>query len=223
MVYFQSTWIIQSGFTSIKGQSGYYCSIHNPPFRVGCSRRQFLLFFLLSGIPPQPGPDFIWVASANCNSVENKMDSIRAFIASENVDILLIQESKLSGFVPSCDIGVQGFSSFRRDRNAKGGGLLTYVRNELHPTATAGVPNVPSELLAVDIHIGNDNDSVSILNMYCPPRNALGDKAAEFLDDLTTVIGGLGNQVVSAGDINVDFNSDISVSRSLKMFFRIWE
>ena len=59
-------------------------------------------------------PDKLIIAYLNINSIRNKFDSF-SFMVENNVDILLISETKLDDSFPSCQFKVRGFSIYRID------------------------------------------------------------------------------------------------------------
>ena len=79
----------------------------------------------------------------NINSVRNKFDSL-VNITNNNIDILMISETKLDSSFPVGQFLIHGFSEpYRLDRNSNGGGILLYIRED-----------VASELL----HTKNDSE-----------------------------------------------------------------
>ena len=51
---------------------------------------------------------------------------------SDNVDVLVITETKLDDSFPTGQFFIDGFSTpFRLDRNSRGGGILIYVREDI--------------------------------------------------------------------------------------------
>ena len=71
------------------------------------------------------------VGYLNINSVRNKLDALRE-IVSQNLDILMIAETKIDASFPTGQFTIEGFATpFRLDRNANGGGLLVYVRSDI--------------------------------------------------------------------------------------------
>ena len=96
-------------------------------------------------------PDKLIIAYLNINSIRNKFDSF-SFMVENNVDILLISETKLDDSFPSCQSIVRGFSMpYRYDRNSMGGGLLQYIRDD-----------IPNKLLKHDLGTNVENLSVEI-------------------------------------------------------------
>ena len=65
------------------------------------------------------------------NSIRNKLEYLK-YLMMENVDILLISETKLNDTFPVSQFMVGGFHTpYREDRNDDGGGLLLYVRDHI--------------------------------------------------------------------------------------------
>ena len=75
--------------------------------------------------------DKIILGTLNINSIRNTFSSL-AEIVSNNIDILVIQETKLDATFPEGQFLIPGFKKpFRRDRDKHGGGILIYVRNDI--------------------------------------------------------------------------------------------
>ena len=72
-------------------------------------------------------PYKLTIARLNVNSIRNKFDSL-SFMTENNVDIILIWETKLDNSFPSGQIKILGFSmSYLRNRDSMGGGILSYI------------------------------------------------------------------------------------------------
>ena len=75
--------------------------------------------------------DRLIIAHLNINSIRNKFEALSSFVT-DNIDILLISETKIDSTFPDGQFLITGFSTpFRKDRNANGGGLLLYVTNDI--------------------------------------------------------------------------------------------
>ena len=73
----------------------------------------------------------IIIGNLNINSIRNKIEDLKYLIA-ENIDILLISETKLNNAFPERQFLISGFQPpYREDRNEKCGGLLLYVREHI--------------------------------------------------------------------------------------------
>ena len=71
------------------------------------------------------------IAHLNINFLEPKFEGLKSLIK-DNVDILLISETKLDDTYPVGQFLIEGYSEpIRLDRNCHGGGLLFYMRSDL--------------------------------------------------------------------------------------------
>ena len=67
----------------------------------------------------------------NINSVRNKFD-LPGDIIKNNVDILMISETKLDSSFPNGQFQIHGYSEpYRFDRNGNGGGILVFIREDI--------------------------------------------------------------------------------------------
>ena len=71
------------------------------------------------------------IGHLNINSQRNKFKLMTHQIK-DNVDILMISETKLYESFPTRQFFMEGFSSPRRlDRNCNGGGIFLYIRKDI--------------------------------------------------------------------------------------------
>ena len=67
----------------------------------------------------------------NINSLAGKVEDLKELIQ-QNIDILLITETKLDECFPIQQFVINGYTCpYRIDRNINGGGVLIYVREDL--------------------------------------------------------------------------------------------
>ena len=67
----------------------------------------------------------------NINSVRNKFDLLSDIIKN-NIDILMISETKLDSSFPNGQFQIHGYSEpYRLDRNGNGGGILVFIREDI--------------------------------------------------------------------------------------------
>ena len=70
-------------------------------------------------------------AQLNVNSLRNKFDSLINMI-NNNIDILMISETKLDPSFPTGQFHIHGFCEpYRFDRNSSGGGILLYIPEDI--------------------------------------------------------------------------------------------
>ena len=81
------------------------------------------------------------IAQLNINSLRNKFSTLSA-MTKNNIDILLLSETKIDSSFPTAQFHIDRFTIYRCDRNENGGGLILYGRKD-----------VPSTLLKIDSEI----------------------------------------------------------------------
>ena len=70
----------------------------------------------------------------NINTLTNKFGQLHEF-CKDNLDILLITQTKLESSFPSAQFHIPGYCSpYRLDRNSHGGGILLYIRKPVEET-----------------------------------------------------------------------------------------
>ena len=78
-------------------------------------------------------PNRLIIAQLIINSLRYKFDSLVEILRS-NVDILLISEIKFDSSFPTAQFKIEGYATYRLDRNSDGGGILLYVREDIPST-----------------------------------------------------------------------------------------
>ena len=71
------------------------------------------------------------IGNLNINSLRFKFDQLKLLLI-DNIDILVLTESKLDESFPSQQFNIEGYlKPFRLDRNSKGGGVLIYIKENI--------------------------------------------------------------------------------------------
>ena len=81
------------------------------------------------------------LAHININSIRYKFDQL-VYGVKGKVNVLMITETKLDDSFPTMQFNIEGYYTFRLDRNEYGGGILLYVRDD-----------IPSKLLHLNYSI----------------------------------------------------------------------
>ena len=75
--------------------------------------------------------DRLIIAHLNINFLGSKYEPLRPLIK-ENIDILLVSETKLDDKYPKGQFKIDGYDKpIRLDRNKHGGGILFFIRDDL--------------------------------------------------------------------------------------------
>lgn len=95
-----------------------------------------------------------WViACLNINSLQNKFEEVRLWLATNAFDIFSIQETKIDSICPSSQFHVDGFNFYRRDRAKGGGGIVVYIRDNI-ATSRKKLTGKCVESMLFDMKIG---------------------------------------------------------------------
>ena len=71
------------------------------------------------------------IGHIDINSIRNKFEPLMRF-RNNNLDILMISETKIDDTFPDSQFLIEGFSvSYNLDRTAKGGGILLCIREDI--------------------------------------------------------------------------------------------
>ena len=118
---------------------------------------------------------------SNARSLFNKFDEIELRINQYKPSIIVFIETWLSDEVPDAAIALEGFSTFRNDRNSRGGGIVCYLRD--HFTATIFRVTTLSSCDSEHLCIYVQDFNLVVLAVYHPFwENSTADEA------LTTLI-----------------------------------
>ena len=113
--------------------------------------------------------DHLTIASLNINSIQYKFDQLKVIIQ-DNIDILIIQETKLDSSFADGQFYMEGYSPpFRKDRNAYGGGLLIYIKENI-PAKILKNNDLASDIEGIFIELNFKNDKWLLYGTYHPPN-----------------------------------------------------
>ncbi|MGK2940486.1 MAG: reverse transcriptase domain-containing protein [Immundisolibacter sp.] len=126
----------------------------------------------------------IKVIQININGITNKLAELTQLIQDQNADIITIQETKLTSAAKTPTIA--NYTAIRKDRgHNKGGGLLTYIKNDITFTESTIPQNInplSTEIQILNIHLSQAKQ-MHIANLYIPPRlSTINQHATEDTD-----------------------------------------
>ena len=98
----------------------------------------------------------IIIAHLNINSIRNKFNFLVEKI-NDNVDLLMVSETKLDDTFPTDQFIIDGFNApFRLDRNGNGGGIMLFVREGI-PAKFLSFATSPTEGFFVELNLRKKN------------------------------------------------------------------
>ena len=107
-------------------------------------------------------------AHLNINSIGNESDSL-ADIIKDNIDILMISETKVDDSFPNGQFLLDGFGTpFRLDRNRNGESIMLFIRNDI-PAKVISTDDRPIESFYVEL---NFRKKTWLLNCSHNPKHS---------------------------------------------------
>ena len=142
----------------------------------------------------------IVIAHLNINSLRNKFDLL-SDIVKDNIDILLISETKIDESFPISAFLLPGFSPpIRRDRNANGGGVLLYIRSDIPSRELHDIP-IPNDIECIFTEINLHKKKWLLISGYNPSKNLI-NRMLQFLGAGLEHYLPLYDNVILIGDFN---------------------
>ena len=151
------------------------------------------------------------IGHLNINSVRNKFEPLKKLIQC-NIDIFIITETKIDESFPTQQFEIEGYSTpYRLDRNANGGGILIFVREDI-PCRELKVNLSQAPIEGIFLEVNLRKTKWLLFGGYNPHKsniNAFLGTLGPILDHLMTKL----ENFILLGD----FNSEVKES-SLNQF-----
>ena len=141
----------------------------------------------------------------NINSIRNQFSALCDILKKAPLDILCVDETKLDDSFPDSQFKVDGyqFPPFRRDRNAKGGGKIVFIRNGLIVKRLQTFETKTAETICLELTI--NKKKWCVLFVYRQPRMAKNLFFEEMSKSLSQIINKYDNILIE-GDFNIDIS-----------------
>lgn len=127
------------------------------------------------------------IASWNANGLRNKVGEMINFMSDNNIDILMINETRLTDCVP---LNIKNYKCIRKDQTDGKRGLLMLVRNSIPHKEVKMSNDIALENICIKLA-----SDVYIIAAYMSPNKHYQAKDWDLLL-------GIGDKVIVAGDLN---------------------
>ena len=117
--------------------------------------------------------DHLNIMQWNANAISTKLVELKTQLHNADIDVCLIQESKLEKGNP--DPFVQGYVTMRADRKTRGRGLVALVRDSIKWEKLAINEKNGTEVASLRVKM-KKKEWVQITNVYCRPANSAGEE-----------------------------------------------
>ena len=145
----------------------------------------------------------IKIIHLNVQSLMNKMNQIRIFCSIILPHILCLTETWTRPDVDDIEIGITGYSMYRKDRaDQRGGGIIFYVSERLNYKTTIEDMNIDFEHLLLKVKHSISREFY-LMTMYIPP-NRVNDFKSKFRQDFESLSK---EELIITGDVNIDWHS----------------
>ena len=154
------------------------------------------------------------IGHININSLANKYEHIREVLNAAELDVLLLNETKLDESIPSTAFMVPDYYLLRRDRNSRGGGIAIYVNKSYRIVST----HIDRDFELVHLKLGFGKERCyHILATYKPPY----ERSLTYVRSLQSYMSKLNlldEDYFIVGDLNMNWLDD--KGKMLKLFCR---
>ena len=139
------------------------------------------------------------------------------------IHIIAITETWLDKKIEDAEVDIPGYKIYRKDRDADGGGVAVYVRNDLSVIRREDLEDPNLEGLWLEITLPKSRGF--LLGLYYRPPDSSdyldGDFMARFTD-VAELTSSEGKEILLVGDFNCDFSAKRLTSgcKQLKSLFR---
>ena len=135
----------------------------------------------------------------NCRSIYNKILEFWNLVDTYNPDIIIGTESWLREDIGNTEIFRADFTTFRRDRHTRGGGVFICVKNTL--TCSELWVDDDFEIIAVEVKGRDSKDTWEVIGIYRAPNEDV--RVIERLADRTGFLSNSMKQSIIGGDLNL--------------------
>ena len=140
------------------------------------------------------------IGQLNINSVRNKFSFLCSEI-SQNLDILLLSETKLDSSLPTGQFLMNGFRKpYRLDQCSNGGGLLLFIREDL-PSRELTEYKIPDKTECVFVEINIRKKKWLLCCLYNPHKNNISNHMHHLNKGLDVYLKNYDNLII-LGDLN---------------------
>ena len=158
----------------------------------------------------------ISLLSFNIATLPGKFDEFSYFIKCSNSDIIALNETRLDGTIPDCDVELDKYAVLRNDRKRDGGGVAMYLKKDAGFTYKVrnDLMSPELEIIAVEIMRCKAKPFI-VISWYRPP-----DTEVKKFDNLECILDQIeceNKDVILMGDVNCDLLAQLPSCYTVKM------
>ncbi len=194
--------------------------LRNLLYNIGFCLIMLLLLMLCGDVPPNPGP--MKFCHLNARSILSGVDLnthmedqysllddiYECLVYINEFDVIAISETWLKDSVREDALDLAGYQKpLMKNRNARGGGVMLYVRDHIGSIHRTDLEDNDTEILWVELRL--KNKKVLFATCYRPP-GATALQVDNFIDNFSSQVENAMNENPDALILVGDFNRDFS-------------
>ena len=158
------------------------------------------------------------IAHLNTNGLLSKLDYLKIMLNGTFFDIFAVSETKLDANILDDEIKIDGYVSYRLDRNRHGGGVLFYVNNQLESHLLKHLTDSKYESLWIKVCL-DKTKPIFLSVVYRPPSKGSDlestDQLCAYLKECDSKLPQI-KEVFICGDLNCNMMSRYALSSKIK-------
>ena len=158
------------------------------------------------------------IAHLNTNGLLSKLDYLKIMLNGTFFDIFAVSETKLDANILDDEIKIDGYVSYRLDRNRHGGGVLFYVNNQLESHLLKHLTDSKYESLWIKVCL-DKTKPIFLSVVYRPPSKGSDlestDQLCAYLKECYSKLPQI-KEVFICGDFNCNMMSRYALSSKIK-------
>ena len=146
----------------------------------------------------------LMIGTLNINGLASKFDQLKE-ILEKQLDVLMIQETKLDSSFPAGQFTIQGYSQpYRLDRNRFGGGVIIYVKENI-PSKCLNKHNFTKPIEGLFVEINLRKTKLLLFGGYRSEHVEHGTCAKTFFHEISLALDRYSTyeKILLAGDFNI--------------------
>lgn len=149
----------------------------------------------------------------NICSIINKIDLVRYFITTIDIDCLSISETWLRDPIPNELLHIKGYNLTRLDRPNtnkynRGGGICVYTKSKYDVELLEGMPEPNLDLECIGLKLSCNNVNViNCITVYRPPRGDVNNCLSKLHDVIFEIKKRKKHNTIVHGDFNINYGN----------------
>ena len=145
-------------------------------------------------------------------SLRKHKEEVAKLMHDHELDVLGLNETRLSKDIRGCEVSVEGYNIYRHDRDTSGGGVAIYVKDTLSHHKREDIRDPNLEIIGIEMTPKHAKSCI-VLCWYRPPTEGTDASTFEALTKIVKKLNAEGKEIILVGDTNCDYKSQRTVTQ----------